>query len=259
MAKLNIQRFSPSEQLPKDLNALSRTILPSSYNSWGIFHQKYIPYSGLLNPYQLHKFGKPTQENKDPQPSKYDKQESKLDTNADWLDISKPDDGYNWFKSKQFAKKIVLPLVFRSVTSDGTPYKDINGNSNLNLPLVDILLENAIITVRQSKTIVKTKIIGRDGEVKELIGLDDYEIKIEGTITGKNGEYPKDDVINLYNYCILKSSIWVGCPYLNDLFGINYITIKDYDISQEIGSISQQKYSITAYSDQITGASIFTP
>ena len=57
-----------------------------------------------------------------------------------------------------------------------------------------ITFDAVIMTVNQQKNIVTTQIQGRDGTVKEEIGMGDYTITINGIITGKNGHYPIDEV-----------------------------------------------------------------
>lgn len=116
-----------------------------------------------------------------------------------------------------------------------------------------------IISVGQKKNVITTKIMGKDGTIKEFVGMDDFEVKLEVTIFGKNGQYPYEDVNNLTQYLIYKQPIPVTCDYLNQIFGINYLIIKDYDINMEAGSISQQHVTITALSDKLYDDDLFSP
>ena len=92
------------------------------------------------------------------------------------------------------------------------------------------------------------------------MGLDDYEITIEGTVvnaTPMQGVYPyqvvngrnDDGMYTLMQFINAPIAIEIFCPFLNSLFDINYITITDYDISEKEGYYSQQKVKITAKSD----------
>jgi nucleoside-diphosphate-sugar epimerase len=56
----------------------------------------------------------------------------------------------------------------------------------------DFSFERALLKVTQDKNIITTKIMGKDGTIKEYIGLDDYKIQIEAFIYGYNGIYPYD-------------------------------------------------------------------
>ena len=123
--------------------------------------------------------------------------------------------------------------------------------------LEDVYLDNAIMKITQKKRIITTGIMGRDFEIKEYIGMQDYDIEIEGIILSNiGGVYPVDAVKALKSFLVLKASIYVTNPYLNDLLGIDYITIKDFELPQEKGGISYQKYTIKAVNDALNDSDI---
>jgi len=105
-----------------------------------------------------------------------------------------------------------------------------------------------LLTVSQAKKIIRTEIQGRDGTVKEYIGMDDYQIQINGIISGKNGHYPIDEVAFLKQILDAPIPIPVASTYLNNL-GINSIVIDSYELAQEAGGYSYQTFSISAISD----------
>lgn len=109
-------------------------------------------------------------------------------------------------------------------------------------------LEAVLINVVQPKRIIKTQIDGKDGDVKEYIGLGDYEITINGVITGANGVYPADEVARLKQITDAPIPIGVASRYLNNL-GINLIVVENCEWIQEAGSYSYQAFTITAVSD----------
>jgi uncharacterized protein DUF6046 len=113
-----------------------------------------------------------------------------------------------------------------------------------------IPIDCVLFNVRQSKNIVITNIQGRDGSIKEYIGLSDYEINIKGVILGDNGVYPFDQVSNLVEFLRYDQSIGIVSQYLNNIFDINEIVIKEYAFEQEEGSQSYQKFEILAYSEK---------
>lgn len=112
----------------------------------------------------------------------------------------------------------------------------------------DLRYEAILLTVGQAKKIIKTEIQGRDGTVKEYIGMDDYQVTINGIITGPNGHYPADEVIDLKKVLDAPIAIPVACTYLNNL-GINSIIIEGYELAQVEGGYSYQTFSINAVSD----------
>jgi hypothetical protein len=122
----------------------------------------------------------------------------------------------------------------------------------------DIILKSALISVSQAKQIIKTQIQGRDGSVKEYIGLDDYAISIVGTITSTNNVEPIQDRLDLKAMLDAPISIGVVCPYLNQL-GITDVVIESYDLPQQAGGISYQTFSINCiseYANQLRIASV---
>ncbi|QTE37471.1 DUF6046 domain-containing protein [Mucilaginibacter gossypii] len=111
-----------------------------------------------------------------------------------------------------------------------------------------LTLVTVLISVSQTKNIVKTSIQGRSGTVKEYNGMGDYVITINGVITGTNGHYPKEEVAALKNMLISNKSIAVVSWFLN-LWDIHNITIDDFSINPEEGGYSYQPFTIDASSD----------
>lgn len=106
-----------------------------------------------------------------------------------------------------------------------------------------------LITVSQTKNIVRTEIQERDFTVKEYIGLGDYQITITGVITGANGVHPADKIAKLRKMLNSKESIPVASAWLQNL-GIFNITIESYELPQDAGGYSYQTFSINALSDR---------
>lgn len=134
-----------------------------------------------------------------------------------------------------------------------TAIKFKEGTYPTNVPEYDISfpaieMKTALITITQSKKIVKTDVQGRDGKIKEYIGMDDYLVTIVGTITGENNVQPIADILDLKRMLDAPCSIEVVCPFLNQL-GIFELLIENYELPQDAGGISYQTFSINASSD----------
>jgi len=127
-----------------------------------------------------------------------------------------------------------------------TPYIDFNLNRWQMSP--EMIFDTVLCSVHQQKRVVYTEIEGRGGTVKEYIGLDDYEVSINGIITGSNRHYPADEVRLLKNLLEIPASLNVASSFLNQL-GIHTLTVDNYEIPQEAGGYSQQRFNITALSD----------
>jgi hypothetical protein len=140
--------------------------------------------------------------------------------------------------------------VFANITFKGTTYTDVVNNTSKNVTFEDLTFDTVIMSVSQSKNIVTTEIQSRNGTVKEYIGMGDYNITINGIITLKNGNgvNPIEQVRQLKLMLNANKSIEVACTYLQNL-DITNIVIKDYELPQEYGGYSYQKFVITALSD----------
>lgn len=108
--------------------------------------------------------------------------------------------------------------------------------------------DTVLFNVTMSKNIITTSIMGRSGTVKEYISDGDYQIKIQGILTGKNGVHPADKKAQLKAILDAPIALNINSKYLNDL-GIYSIVVTEYEFPQEMGGYSQQVFSITAISD----------
>ena len=129
----------------------------------------------------------------------------------------------------------------------GTPIWD-----NLILDSEDIKLriDMVLITVSQSKNIIKTSIQGLNGTVKEYISDGDYTLQINGAIfSDKNtNEYPEDDVLKLIRICRKQETIRVESKFLNRL-DIDDIVIENYKLTTKAGVNNVQFFTLNAVSD----------
>ena len=116
----------------------------------------------------------------------------------------------------------------------------------ITFPAID--LSTALISVGQAKRIVTTVVDGQDGSVKEYIGLDDFSVQVSGMITGSPGVEPIQQRIDLNKMLIAPVPIEVVCPYLQNL-GIHLLIVESYDLPQDPGGVSYQKFSINFRSE----------
>ena len=139
------------------------------------------------------------------------------------------------YKSR-FGTAIFSNLQIQDVTYNGNTY---------HMDSIDTVLYD----INQTKEIIKTKIQGRSGTVKEYIADGDFVINIKGVITGDNGVYPMDDV----NYLADMLSLPIALKINSDLlatFGIFQVVVESYHIPQVEGGQSQQSFEINCISDQ---------
>jgi hypothetical protein len=145
----------------------------------------------------------------------------------------------------EYYKSSLGTPVYTDLVFEAGQYIDENNNQQ---SFDQIKMVTVIVTISQTKNIVKTSIQGRPGTIKEYIGMGDYLISINGVITGPNGHYPREEVQALKNMLVAPMAIKVTSWYLQ-LWDIDNIVVDDFGINQEEGGYSYQPFSISASSD----------
>lgn len=136
---------------------------------------------------------------------------------------------------------VMQDITFKSVT-----FTDFN--TGLKRTTADLVMQTILLNVTQAKKIILTEIQGLDGTVKEYIGLDDFQITVNGIIVGENGHNPTDEIIALIRTLVARPAVPVVCTYLNNL-GVFNVVIKEFTLDQEAGGYSKQNFTINCLSD----------
>jgi hypothetical protein len=84
----------------------------------------------------------------------------------------------------------------------------------------DFRIDDALFVVNQSKKIITTEIQGKDGTIKEYIGMDDFQIQITGRISGDYNVYEKDKVKTLKRILSAGQPLAITSWYLQNLMKI---------------------------------------
>lgn len=168
---------------------------------------------------------------------------------------STADQGLNFALPKQSEdnKVTVLDGGFNYTSFLGTPLAmpvKINGIQLPNEPLV---------TITGSKKIVRTSLTGanregtvqRRGSVKELINVDDYQIKIVGRIVNENDpdRYPEEILAKIRTIYEARRALVIESK-LTQIFNISRIAISKLSLPGEAGMLNSQRYEITGFSDE---------
>lgn len=127
----------------------------------------------------------------------------------------------------------------------GNQYTGIDGKTYV---FDNMVLPIALITVTQPTNIIKTKITGRPGAIKEYIGADDKMITINAVVNMPNDQAPVQFLHGLQQMKDAAVTIPVTNYFLNAL-NINYVVIEDISTPQEEGGYSNISFTITACSD----------
>ena len=157
--------------------------------------------------------------------------------------ISKNNKGINQFNS--FPGFMFDTIIFES---NGAILASNAGNVD---PFNTIEFSTALIDLTQTKNVVTTRLSGRNGTVKEYISDGDYYVSIRGIIfSGANNVYPDAEIKAFYKMCAIPASIKVTSNMLNN-YGINYLTIMEYETHQMEGDRTMVPFSMKCISDMI--------
>jgi hypothetical protein len=200
----------------------------------------YFPFSGqqyagalrnLVNPYQVNG----DNESKD---IVYPKQDIKKQAIVEQSVLGTP-------IIMPFAFDLSETVWYDKGTNKKIKWKDIHSETKVKLPPA------IMVDFNQSKIIEKTRIAGRDGTVKENIGLDDWSIRIRGIAVNENADEPPHDFIQLLNE-VKKVPVEIAvnnemCNWL----GIKMVTIEDIEYTSLEGVPAAQPFIITMSSDTV--------
>ncbi|MDX9703934.1 MAG: DUF6046 domain-containing protein [Candidatus Auribacterota bacterium] len=109
--------------------------------------------------------------------------------------------------------------------------------------------DDAVVSVSAKKTIIETPLVGRKGTVKELISIDDYEIKLVAVISGD--DYPEQEIQEIVRLFEINESLVMKCAVTNYfLKDEDRVVIKNMEIPPVEGVEDMQVITMTLVSDQ---------
>lgn len=117
--------------------------------------------------------------------------------------------------------------------------------------------DNAVVSVTGKKLIVETPLTGRQGTVKELISLNDYEIKLIVVIS--DDDYPEEELQKIIKLYEVNAAVSLSCVITDYLLlsqsgeekGVDdKVVIKDIDFPAMEGEEDSQTIVFTLLSDQ---------
>ena len=157
------------------------------------------------------------------------------------------------YKAKAFDEGEYSEKEKDSVT--GTPLRKYKGGVYYFMPVSfehdgnTWEFDDAVVSVTAKKTIIETALVGRRGTVKELISVDDYEIKLTAVISGD--DYPEQEVMDLVKLFKLNESVKMICA-VTDYFleDEDKVIIKNLDFPAVEGVEDLQIITMTLVSDQ---------
>ena len=110
-------------------------------------------------------------------------------------------------------------------------------------------MPNSLISIRGRKHIVSTPMVGRKGRVKELINIEDYDIRIQGVAL--DTDWPDDQLAAIKEIYAVNESVQLKCA-LTDIFmdEEDMVVIKSIEIPEMKGIEHAQTYSLELETDR---------
>lgn len=121
-------------------------------------------------------------------------------------------------------------------------------NSGKTQTMPELTVASAIINCTSAKSIVKTNIQGRDGSIKEYIGMDDVDITIDCVVNFGINQARLDIMRQLNLLYSAPVAVPITNYYLNTL-GVDFIVIENIQWNQKPGEYSTLYFTINACSD----------
>ncbi|MCZ2128857.1 MAG: DUF6046 domain-containing protein [Bacteroidia bacterium] len=142
---------------------------------------------------------------------------------------------------------IVMPVAF-----DEVKWTEIINGEKKEKSLPQITMPPAtLIDFSQAKVIEKTRIAGRNGTVKEYIGMDDWSIRLRGIIINEEKDEAPEETIklikNLKNCPVAIRILNPMCLWLD----IYNVVVEDIDFPSLEGYPGAQPYTMNLSSDEI--------
>jgi hypothetical protein len=136
----------------------------------------------------------------------------------------------------QTSNYLINTLVYDTVTfmgnnQDGSlSYYDLNLKQVITVPKFQIPV--ALCSVTNNIEVVKSKIAGRSGTIKQFINTGDYDVTIRGVFTtGVADKFPYEAMQNLQKITNCTTEVKVASNFLQ-IFGINYLVIESATFEQ---------------------------
>jgi len=136
-------------------------------------------------------------------------------------------------------------------TPSGSLLRDWETGYYLPVKIGGVMIPHAVLSLSQSKIIIKTQMPGVNGSVKELISLDDINLTIVGVIVSDDPNYPEQKVIELKELWAKNEALEI-ISVVTDIMMSEYpakIVITDITLDPVAGYENIQTFSITAISD----------
>lgn len=137
--------------------------------------------------------------------------------------------------------------IWDTVTLITPNYTDDNG---VNIGSSRLVLDIALIEISNDRNIVKTKIAGRNGTIKEYMSDGDFDINIKGSLVNDLANTPPIDLIKTFNFVASCPEAVTVESNLLSYFSVFYISIDKPRIKQREGTRNVFDFELNCVSDE---------
>lgn len=146
--------------------------------------------------------------------------------------------------------------VFTNLSFKAGSFIPLGGGAPI--PYEQLNIDTVLMTVSQTKNIIRTQIQGKSGTIKEYVSDGDFEIDVAGIIVSEGeNTYPVEEVEALMQLFSIPDSLRVTSEFLNHFFvaspkgisGIDEVVITDFNFPQQEGIRNSQNFTCKMISD----------
>lgn len=125
-------------------------------------------------------------------------------------------------------------------------YTDLDGNT---IDYGAVVIDTVTFEVNRTKRTIETEIQGRDNSIFEYVGNSNFEITCTGIISNRDNIFPLETSRSLQKVFDVPQQIPIVSLFLNDLFEIFDVVIKQHRIAQTPGMRNEIPFSFVASQD----------
>ena len=115
---------------------------------------------------------------------------------------------------------------------------------------IKFMLQNTVSSITSKKTIVETQLVNAQGNVKEEISMDDWDINVKGIIVSPDRDYPDQQVFDLKEIYKSGESLGIENARTSLLFeGNEKVVIKNLKVPELKGMKNVQAFELDLVSD----------
>ena len=156
--------------------------------------------------------------------------------------------GSPYYANDFFGREVFLPITLM-IPSNGVVVNDLAAGQVGKLK--EWTLYHSVVGIDCQKTIVKTPLTERRGEVVELININSYNISIKGFLIAMSNDFPEDLVQNLKFAFETQQSLDLKCALTDIFLGTDKVVITNMVLPEVREVKNVRAFDLKLISDSI--------